>query len=400
VNSQVSIAIVSIAAGLIVLAWDLQRRKLRLTKLNGWHFLSALDMLCPAVTMGAVGGLLAVLLPAAISQRALPLDSWRIWSAVAGIVIARLLWSEGRRQMQFQRPRGIVFGEWLILMGGLQFLGSMIGGLGVSSQALRLFSLSAILSGGIVIAAIVIPFVKKYEGHRILERFDEDGESVQAEYTSPTPECPHPELWRMLDSQTTEVEVIDLLKSLVRAVKPNLIVETGTFLGYSTITMAEGLRENGFGKVITIEYDPAIFAKAKERIDASGLANWIEYRNESSLETRIEGTIDILFSDSHLMIRENEIRRLLPQLDPRGLLLIHDASSHFQVVREAAMRLEQEGLISIVLLPTPRGWSSRRSWRATGSRPYLITIRPLPVLLKAPQHGRSLYRKRCSFSLK
>jgi predicted O-methyltransferase YrrM len=258
--------------------------------------------------------------------------------------------------MQFQRPRGIVFGEWLILVGGLLFVGTLVfTGRSVAPAAVRSLSILAILGGGILITAVVIPFVRSFERHRILERFEEQGESVQAEYSPPTPECPRPELWRMLDSQTTEVEVIDLLKSLVKAVKPNVIVETGTFLGFSTIKMAEGLRENGFGRIVTVEYDPAIFAKAKERIDASGLSNWIEYRNESSLETRIEGTIDMLFSDSHLAGREEEIRRLLPQVNPRGLVLIHDASSQFRVVREAALRLEQEGLISIVLLPTPRG---------------------------------------------
>jgi predicted O-methyltransferase YrrM len=119
--------------------------------------------------------------------------------------------------------------------------------------------------------------------------------------------------------------------------------------------MAEGLRANGFGRIITIEYDPEIFAKAKERIEASGLRKWIENRLESSLETRIEGKIDILFSDSKLAIREEEIRRLLPQVDPRGLILIHDASSQYKSVREFALRMEQEGLISTVLLSTPRG---------------------------------------------
>jgi hypothetical protein len=34
---------------------------------------------------------------------------------------------------------------------------------------------------------------------------------------------------------------------------------------------------------------------------------------------------------------------------------MHDTSSHFEAVREAAFRLEREGLISMVLLPTPRG---------------------------------------------
>jgi hypothetical protein len=54
-------------------------------------------------------------------------------------------------------------------------------------------------------------------------------------------------------------------------------------------------------------------------------------------------------------IREQEIRRSLPQINPHGLILLHDASSHLQVVRQAALRLEQEGLISVVLLRTPRG---------------------------------------------
>src|SRR5260370_36597993 len=81
----------------------------------------------------------------------------------------------------------------------------------------------------------------------------------------------------------------------------------------------------------------------------------IEYRNESSLETRIDGTIDLLFSDSLMAIREQEVRRFLPQINPHGLVLIHDASSHFRAVRESALRLEQEALLSVVLLPTPRG---------------------------------------------
>ena len=209
--------------------------------------------------------------------------------------------------------------------------------------------------GGAVIAVVVPPFVKGFEGHRIIERVAQQGETVQAEYMPPTHECPHPERWKMVDSQTSELEVLDFLKSIVITVKPELIVETGTFIGYSSIKMAEGLKANGFGRIITIEYDSAIFAKAKERIDASGLGDWIEYRNASSLESKIDGTIDIFFSDSHLPIREDEIRRFLPQINPQGLILVHDASSHFGVVRDAVLRLEAEGLISTVLLSTPRG---------------------------------------------
>jgi predicted O-methyltransferase YrrM len=142
---------------------------------------------------------------------------------------------------------------------------------------------------------------------------------------------------------------------LVITVKPEVILETGTFIGHSAIKMAEGMRTNGFGKIITVEYDPVVFAKAKQNIDDSGLGSWIEYRNGSSLDTNIDGHIDILFSDSDVNIREQEVRRFLPYLRPRGLVLIHDASSDFSVVRDAAFRLEQEGLLSVVMLSTPRG---------------------------------------------
>lgn len=154
---------------------------------------------------------------------------------------------------------------------------------------------------------------------------------------------------------TAEVEVLEFLRTLVTTMKPTLVVETGTFMGISTLWIAEGLKANGLGKVITCEHDPVVFAKAKERIEKSGLTSWIEYRNESSLETKIEGVVDLLFSDSDPPLREKEVRRFLPQMNPNGIILMHDASSHLKIVRQAALRLEQEGLISVLLLPTPRG---------------------------------------------
>jgi predicted O-methyltransferase YrrM len=141
----------------------------------------------------------------------------------------------------------------------------------------------------------------------------------------------------------------------VTTIKPELVVETGTFSGISTLWIAEGLKANGRGKVITCEFDPVVYANAKTRIENSGVAEWIELRNQSSLEMNVEGTIDLFFSDSDLPIREQEVRRFLPQISPYGLILMHDASSHLKRVREAALKLEAEGLISVVLLPTPRG---------------------------------------------
>jgi predicted O-methyltransferase YrrM len=199
-------------------------------------------------------------------------------------------------------------------------------------------------------------FKKKLkQEHKVMLQAERAGGALLPEYHRATPECPHPERWHMYDSMTAEAEVLEFLRTLVTTLKPELIVETGSFLGVSTLWMAEGMRSNGFGKIISCEFDPVVFAKAQEKIAASGLGQFIELRNESSLEMKVEGTIDIFFSDSDMPIREAEVKRFLPQIRPTGLILMHDASSHLKTVRDAAFSLEAEGLVSCIFLPTPRG---------------------------------------------
>jgi predicted O-methyltransferase YrrM len=199
-------------------------------------------------------------------------------------------------------------------------------------------------------------FKKKLkQEHKVMLQAERAAGALLPEYHRATPECPHPERWHMYDSMTAEAEVLEFIRTLVTTTKPALVVETGSFLGVSTLWIAEALKANGFGKIISCEFDPVVFEKAKEKIAASGLSEWIELRNESSLEMHIEGTIDLFFSDSDMPIREAEVKRFLPQIRPTGIILIHDASSHLKVVRDAAFKLESDGLLSCVFLPTPRG---------------------------------------------
>ncbi|SFS05270.1 Predicted O-methyltransferase YrrM [Granulicella pectinivorans] len=199
-------------------------------------------------------------------------------------------------------------------------------------------------------------FKKKLkQEHKVMLQHERAAGSLLPEYHRATPECPHPERWSMIDSMTAEVEVLEFLATLVTTIKPELVVETGSFLGVSTEWIARGMQRNGFGKVISCEFDPVVYEKAKARLAGSELLPWMEFRNESSLEMKVEGTIDLLFSDSDTPIREAEVKRFLPQMKPTGVILMHDASSHMRVVRDAALKMEDEGLISVVLLPTPRG---------------------------------------------
>jgi predicted O-methyltransferase YrrM len=196
---------------------------------------------------------------------------------------------------------------------------------------------------------------KLKQEHKVMLQHERAAGELLPEYHRATPECPHPERWSMIDSMTAEVEVLEFLATLVTTIKPELVVETGSFLGVSTEWIARGLKRNGFGRVVSCEYDPVVHEKARLRFEQSELRPWMELRHESSLEMTVEGTIDLLFSDSDMPIREAEVKRFLPRMKASGVILMHDASSHLKTVRDAALKMEDEGLISVVLLPTPRG---------------------------------------------
>ena len=282
-----------------------------------------------------------------------PLYEFFIWLAIAAF-----LWHMGTKSLRGPKAAGEIFCNYLILTGVARFLIEFIrinprSFFGLSNA--QAASLLSILVGAVLLWRIKSQFHARKKEHRIVEHIAARGDVLQPEYHKPTPECPHPERWQMYDSMTAEVEVLDFLKAVVTTIKPELVVETGTFSGLSTLRIAEGLKANGFGRVITCEYDAKVFAAAKERFASSGLAQWIDARNESSLEMKVDGRIDLLFCDSDAPIRGQEVRHFLPQMNPCGLILMHDASSAMKTVRDAALQLEQEGLISVVLLPTPRG---------------------------------------------
>jgi prolipoprotein diacylglyceryltransferase/predicted O-methyltransferase YrrM len=338
--------------------------------------LEFLDICSPAAAagyaIGSLGGLLSVngdygrptslpwgmsfpngVAPATHRVHPTPIYEFLIWLAIAAF-----LWHMGTKAVRGPKAKGEIFCNYLILTGIARFLIEFArvnprAFFGLSNA--QTASLVSIVVGAVLLWRVKSRYRALKREHRIVAHIQTRGDVLQPEYTKPTPECPHPERWHMYDSMSAEVEVLDFLKALVTTLKPEVVVETGTFSGLSTLRIAEGLQANGAGKVITCEYDAKVFAAAVQRFQSSGLAQWIDARNESSLEMQVEGPIDFLFCDSDGALREQEARRFLPQISPYGIIVMHDANSSMKIVREAALKMEQEGLLSVLLLPTPRG---------------------------------------------
>lgn len=87
-----------------------------------------------------------------------------------------------------------------------------------------------------------------------------------------------------------------------------IIVETGTNWGCTTIILAQAIRDlGGSGKVVTIELDPDNLARAKANIEAAGLTDLVDFYEADSRELLPamnfeEKSIRFAFLDaSHLM---------------------------------------------------------------------------------------------------
>src|SRR2546426_362598 len=88
-----------------------------------------------------------------------------------------------------------------------------------------------------------------------------------------------------------------LLATLVRALDPELVLEVGTAIGYSTLHMAEQL---GRGRIVTIERDVRRVVEAGEFLGRAGVADRVEIVDGDALHVidDLDGPFDLIFLDA------------------------------------------------------------------------------------------------------
>jgi hypothetical protein len=178
------------------------------------------------------------------------------------------------------------------------------------------------------------------------------------EVSLPSPECPAPQRWRCYDNDATEVEVLEFLHALVRMLKPSVIVETGTYLGYGTAYLASACVETG-GTVHTAEVDTERSGKAATLAAERGLTNIVFHHCAGTQMIETLPTIDFAFLDSVFGgVRIDELRLVLPRLSRGGIIAIHDTSSYhapFGGPRQGVLALAAELGLGLIMFDTPRG---------------------------------------------
>lgn len=176
---------------------------------------------------------------------------------------------------------------------------------------------------------------------------------TEARYTSPSDLCPHPDRWTSRDIEATENEVLELVHGLVRALQPDLVLETGTYLGDGTEAIASALRDNGRGQLHTFELDPGIVGKAAARL--TDLDHWITYHEGKAEDWTPPAPIDFAFFDSSPGSRCMEWHNLAQHMTQRTVVAFHDTSPHLPL--RDLLRNPDLPPIHLIDLPTPRGIS-------------------------------------------
>ena len=179
---------------------------------------------------------------------------------------------------------------------------------------------------------------------------DEEGfrHERESRFTDPRKDCPHPERWHAADADSTEDEVTDLVAAFVRALRPDIVVETGSAWGRTAFAIGDVI---GGGTLYTIEPNGERAAATRNR--CGGMR--VEVIEKPSLDWDPVDGIGFAWLDSLLDLRAAEFRHLYPHFAPGAFVGFHDTGPHRQALRDQIEALEAEGLLLPVFLPTPRG---------------------------------------------
>jgi caffeoyl-CoA O-methyltransferase len=110
------------------------------------------------------------------------------------------------------------------------------------------------------------------------------------------------------------------LEALVWTAQPALVLELGTYSGYSALSMAAALPPGG--RIVTCELSEEHADFAQRHIDASPYADRIELRRGPALDTvaALDGPFDLVFIDADKPNYLNYYEAVLPKLSERGLI--------------------------------------------------------------------------------
>lgn len=181
--------------------------------------------------------------------------------------------------------------------------------------------------------------------------------------------------WKMWDQGSAEVECLEFFYALVRMMKPEHILETGSHVGLSGAYIALGLRDNARGHLDSIEWTESYMDQAKEKWAKLELDDFITPHSMSSLEFKPKEQYDLVFLDTEPQTRFKELDYYWNDIKPGGIIILHDLHSEMGISsgvwhnRELIEPKIKNHQLTVVPFYTPRGLTLMRKSNDTQERP-------------------------------
>jgi predicted O-methyltransferase YrrM len=189
--------------------------------------------------------------------------------------------------------------------------------------------------------------------------------------------------FEMFNDAGTEVEVSEWLYGMIRVIKPDLVLETGTHVGVSAAYISQALEDNKRGKMQTFEIIPEHWKNAQDMLKDLELQHRCECNLISALKYQPEGlSYDVLFLDSEPQLRFNEFVKYWPNLRDGGYIIIHDLNDqlgHNDLTqhgmydwpwgdwREKLGPFVERGDVNVISFDNPRGLTMFQKTKPTAS---------------------------------
>lgn len=159
------------------------------------------------------------------------------------------------------------------------------------------------------------------------ERYSVQEDDLLNEIEAQTRHHPHGQML----SGSLQGKFLEMISVLL---KPNYVLEIGTFLGYSALCLAKGLKPGG--ELHTLEIDESTAAVARENFKKSKTGNKIILHTGNALELlkTLDKPWDLVFIDADKTGYADYYEFLVPGLKSGSLILADNVLFHGQVLEK------------------------------------------------------------------
>ncbi|CAM3957522.1 methyltransferase [Bacillus luti] len=152
-------------------------------------------------------------------------------------------------------------------------------------------------------------------------------------------------------------EMGQFLSILVKGSNAKNVLEIGTSNGYSTLWIASAVEETN-GNVTTVELSSERVGEALVNFEKANLLQRIDVHNQEAgafLDAQLDHSFDFIFLDSERTQYMWWLEHIKRMLQPKGLLVIDNATSHASELAEFIKMIEEDDTFETVLLAFQKG---------------------------------------------